>query len=136
MLLNTKDFCEDVDDLFELDKSNDKNHWSRNNFNGNHKIKIAMHNNKTIGFIVYSDFDIIEILRILVVKEFRGFGVGKSLIDSIYNKDIVLEVRNSNQNAIDLYEKCGFKVVNTRKNYYKDGENAIVMKLYKKKFYK
>jgi ribosomal-protein-alanine N-acetyltransferase len=126
-----KDFTASLDDLFELDKSNDKNHWSRDNFNGNHKIKIATHNNKTIGFIVYSDFDTVEILRLLVIESFRGLGAGKVLIDAIYNKDIVLEVREDNTSAISLYQKYGFQKIDIRKNYYKDGENALVMQLLK-----
>jgi ribosomal-protein-alanine N-acetyltransferase len=126
-----KDLATNLDDLFELDKSNDKNHWSRDNFNGNHKIKIATCNNKTIGFIVYSDFDTVEILRLLVVKDFRGKGVGASLIESIYNKDIILEVRKDNENAISLYKKYGFQVINIRKNYYKDGEDAFIMQIIK-----
>ena len=43
-------------------------------------------------------------------------------------KTLFLEVRESNYPAINLYEKSGFKEVSRRKNYYKDGETAIVMK--------
>jgi ribosomal-protein-alanine N-acetyltransferase len=41
-----------------------------------------------------------------------------------------LEVRPSNQAAIQLYEKFGFGVVSRRKNYYQDNrEDALLMKL-------
>ena len=45
-------------------------------------------------------------------------------------KKIFLEVRVSNNHAIELYNKTGFKKVSIRKNYYRlpDGkEDALVM---------
>ena len=38
-----------------------------------------------------------------------------------------LEVRQSNQAAQALYHKFGFKVAGERRNYYSDGENALVL---------
>ena len=45
------------------------------------------------------------------------------------DKDIFfLEVRISNLSAQRLYEKYGFKIAGTRKNYYADnGEDAYIM---------
>lgn len=42
-------------------------------------------------------------------------------------KKLFLEVRQSNIPAKNLYNKCGFSEISVRKNYYSDGENAIVM---------
>lgn len=38
-----------------------------------------------------------------------------------------LEVRMSNQKALNLYEKFGFKEAGIRKRYYSDGENARIL---------
>jgi len=39
-----------------------------------------------------------------------------------------LEVKASNQPAISLYQKFGFKVAGTRKGYYQDtGEDALIL---------
>ena len=39
-----------------------------------------------------------------------------------------LEVRKSNENAISLYQKNGFKICGERKNFYKNPtENALLM---------
>lgn len=38
-----------------------------------------------------------------------------------------LEVRISNQRAIGLYQGLGFAALGTRKRYYRDGENALVL---------
>ena len=40
-----------------------------------------------------------------------------------------LEVRASNEAALNLYRKMGFIQVNVSKSYYPDGEDAIVMTL-------
>ena len=52
-------------------------------------------------------------------------------IDECYKekiKYITLEVRVSNQKAIKLYEKFGFKSLGVRKKYYQDNnEDALIM---------
>lgn len=40
---------------------------------------------------------------------------------------LTLEVRESNEKAQKLYERFGFRKVGMRKNYYSDGENAVIM---------
>lgn len=42
---------------------------------------------------------------------------------------MTLEVRASNEAALNLYQKMGFIQVNVSKSYYPDGEDAIVMTL-------
>jgi ribosomal protein S18 acetylase RimI-like enzyme len=42
---------------------------------------------------------------------------------------IMLEVSALNQPAIALYHSCGFAPVHTRKAYYSDGADALVLKL-------
>ena len=70
--------------------------------------------------------------------EFRRNGVGKALVEFLVNKMkaenaefVTLEVRKSNQNAISLYEKCGFEKVGERRSFYeKPTEDAILMTYY------
>ena len=59
-------------------------------------------------------------------------GIGYKLVDYVCHlfndvDSIMLEVRDSNEAAIKLYEKCGFEEINRRKKYYGD-EDAIIMK--------
>ena len=42
---------------------------------------------------------------------------------------IVLEVRESNKNAIELYTTIGFKVTHEREKFYSNGETALVMEI-------
>jgi ribosomal-protein-alanine N-acetyltransferase len=63
----------------------------------------------------------------------KGFGLALmlALIDRAYamgSRWMTLEVRASNQGAMGLYEKLGFKVIGRRRGYYTDdGEDAVVM---------
>lgn len=76
-----------------------------------------------------------DITNIAVSPEYRGKGVGLALMNSLkelaYQRNIdnlILEVRESNYAAINLYEKVGFCRAGIRKNFYeKPVENAIVM---------
>jgi ribosomal-protein-alanine N-acetyltransferase len=40
---------------------------------------------------------------------------------------VLLEVRESNKSAINLYKKLGFEVIGEVERYYSNGEKAIVM---------
>ena len=63
----------------------------------------------------------------------RGYGriVFAGLVQAGYDmgaKWVTLEVRTSNDHAMQMYEGFGFKVIGRRKGYYTDnGEDAIVM---------
>ena len=76
-----------------------------------------------------------ELLKIAVDKQARRKGVGALLMADVLNyaadkafKSVFLEVRKSNAAAVKLYEKYGFAVVRTRKDYYdKPVEDALIM---------
>lgn len=40
----------------------------------------------------------------------------------------MLEVRESNNVALSYYEEYGFKTLEKRKKYYRNGEDAIIMR--------
>ena len=94
-----------------------------------------------IGFVVTGycilrkNSDDCEILRMAVDRSQRRTGIADALMTSMFNyakseglKNMFLEVRCSNEAAIALYEKHGFKVISTRDKYYtKPVEDAFVM---------
>lgn len=93
---------------------------------------------RTAGYIgMYKALNEGDITNIAVSPEYRGRGVGMALMKSLINlarqnniDNLILEVRESNQAAIHLYEKIGFNRAGIRKNFYeKPVENAIVMYL-------
>ena len=94
-------------------------------------IYIYLIDDKVFGYLMILDsIDVYEILAIATVEEYRNKGIAQELLDKIKTKDIFLEVRESNQTAINFYKKNKFKEISIRKNYYsKPTENAIIMKL-------
>lgn len=100
---------------------------------GNDFLKVLVYEEDTIkGILVYQYlYDRIEIDYIIVDPEYRKCGIATSLLNFMENlykgiKNITLEVRESNKEAINFYKKNGFKKITKRKNYYKD-EDAILM---------
>ena len=87
--------------------------------------------NKVCGYLMVLDsIDVYEILAIATIEEYRNKGIAQKLLDKIKTKNIFLEVRESNQVAINFYKKNNFKEISIRKNYYSEPtENAIIMKL-------
>lgn len=86
---------------------------------------------KICGYLMVLDsIDVYEILAIATVEEYRNKGIVQELLDKIKTKDIFLEVRKSNEKAINFYKKNNFKQISIRKGYYSDPtEDAIIMKM-------
>lgn len=84
--------------------------------------------------IIFDNSEAFEIMKIGVLEEKRKTGIGEKLINKIKEKEknIFLEVRESNISAISFYEANGFKKIGIRKNYYNNKENAILMLFSKK----
>lgn len=83
-----------------------------------------------LGYIYYSEiYDRVEINQFEVEKTHRNCGIGNDLLKNFtetVEKNITLEVRENNKNAIHLYEKYGFQKIAIRKNYYK-GIDGLLM---------
>ena len=76
-----------------------------------------------------------DVLNVGVRPERQRQGIGRRLIGALIKKmdergvaSLYLEVRTSNQAAIDLYEASGFKEVGRREGYYEaPREDAVLM---------
>lgn len=90
-----------------------------------------------LGFVLCKIVvDECEILKIAVMKNCQNRGVGTKLCCHLISylrehsvKKLFLGVAISNDVALKLYEKIGFKTLNIRKNYYNNKEDAKVMVL-------
>jgi ribosomal-protein-alanine N-acetyltransferase len=107
-------------------------------FDVGHKGLICKHNGEIIGFIIFSPISPeAHILSISVIKKIQSKGVGSLLLRSMLDqckamnyKKIFLEVRISNLQAINFYQKFGFIKDAIRDNYYTDNsEDALLMSL-------
>lgn len=123
---------------YETEKASFSTPWSKKEFeeltiNPNARAFTAVADGKVCGFaVIYTSGDEAELMDIAVHPDFRRMGIGEALMDTVIsvceNEGIgrmMLEVRKSNINAINLYVKKGFEKVGERKNYYSDPmENA------------
>jgi ribosomal-protein-alanine N-acetyltransferase len=85
-------------------------------------------------------FDQADLQNVVVDQSFRGCGFGRQLlqglIEDLVNRQVstvFLEVRQSNQVAISLYQSMGFECIQKRRNYYPGvggvREDALVFSL-------
>ena len=134
LIINDVDYIEQI---FSLEKENFKNSAFNKGYietlikGDNSFIYIYLIEDKICGYLMVLDsIDIYEILAIATIEKYRNKGIAQELLDKIKIKDIFLEVRESNQVAINFYKKNKFKEISVRKNYYSEpNENAIIMKL-------
>ena len=126
-----------IEQIFNLEKEIFKNSaFSKSYLNtlikgDNSFIYVYLIDDKVCGYLMILDsIDVYEILAIATIEEYRNKGIAQELLAKIRIKNIFLEVRESNQTAINFYKKNKFKEISIRKNYYsKPTENAIIMKL-------
>jgi ribosomal-protein-alanine N-acetyltransferase len=95
----------------------------------------AVEDNHLVGYLVCSRYDNAwHLMNVAVDPDRRRRGIASTLLDRLFAATddgrgrFTLEVRPSNQPAIALYERVGFRAAGTRRRYYQDnGEDALVM---------
>ncbi len=129
-----------IDRIYEIDKTSSEYNWTKEQFAAelktDKKFNVLFANEVVVGYIIYHTvIDEAEILNIVIDNEFKGKGYGTYLLKETIEelkkksiKNVFLEVGEKNIVATALYEKFKFEKYNIRKKYYKDGENAILMK--------
>jgi ribosomal-protein-alanine N-acetyltransferase len=77
-----------------------------------------------------------DVQTIAVVPEQEGRGIGSALLTELiresrrrHAEDMLLEVRADNPRAQQLYRRFGFEQIHVRPRYYRDGVNALIMRL-------
>jgi len=90
---------------------------------------------RLIGYLICSRYETVwHVMNVAVDAEYQRMGVASALLAELYERvdddaaRYTLEVRRSNQLAIRLYEREGFRAAGLRRRYYQDnGEDALVM---------
>lgn len=132
---------EDLDKVYELEKKVYPDPWSFSHFqyeicsNKVSYLIVAESEQLLLGYAVaWFIEDEVHIANIAIDHEYRKLGIASRLIiiffEEACNRNlyrVFLEVRENNLAAIQLYHKFGFESVGLRRNYYRTGENAIVM---------
>lgn len=133
----------DLDRVLELEKMCFKQPWDEKNClfelheNPYSHGWVLLDEDCIVGYaFLWETFEMAQLARIGIDSNFRKKGYGFQLMQNLIERArevacefMTLEVRQSNEAALNLYKKMGFIQVNISKGYYPDGEDAIVMTL-------
>ena len=131
-----------VSQIADLERLCFNDPWSENSIASelNNKLShwlVALDGEKVIGYVgsqtVLGETDM---MNIAVHPDYRKRGIATELIQELINAlnernshSLMLEVRESNDPAKELYLKMGFELVGIRKNYYRNPkENALILR--------
>ena len=130
---------EHIREVAAIEAASYRDPWSEDSFREIQILSdtswVAVANDEVIGYLITQwILDEIHLLNVAVKGEFRGRGVASQLLRRLLDlgsergmRDIFLEVRVSNSAAQRLYRRFDFSILATRKSYYTDGEDALVM---------
>lgn len=133
---------EDVEDIYEIEKLCFPDPWSRESliyeFEQNPRAFyiVAELEKRVVGYAgLWWVGDEGHITNVAVKPGFRNRHIGNGIIDVLIDFTVeqgirhhTLEVRKSNEAAICLYEKFGFRTEGVRKGYYANNkEDALIM---------
>ncbi len=129
-------------DLVALEKSCFSVPWTENMFAGELAnsaavYRVILYEDKPVAYMgMWLVADEGQITNVAVHPDHRRCGLAKQLIKmfiDIAKREelayLTLEVRASNQPAINLYQSFGFYQVGLRRNYYEGKEDALLMTL-------
>jgi ribosomal-protein-alanine N-acetyltransferase len=94
----------------------------------------ATEDDEVLGYLICARYDRVwHLMNVAVAPERRRGGIASGLIRQLLEEagrelPFTLEVRVSNHEAIEMYEKLGFRRAGRRRRYYSDnGEDAMIM---------
>ena len=98
---------------------------------------VAMEDDTVVGYVgSQTVLGWTDMMNIAVHPAYRKQGIATELIEALIqvlkergSHSLMLEVRESNDPAKELYLKMGFELVGIRKNYYRNPkENALILR--------
>ncbi len=96
---------------------------------------VAISDERVVGYLVCSRYDVVwHVMNVAIDPARRREGLATALLDHLFamadkpGEQYTLEVRTSNDAAIALYERFGFRSAGVRPGYYHDNkEDAVIM---------
>ena len=133
----------DLDGVIEVEVESFTNPWTRDMYSSElqnrsvcHILIVRTEDCRVAGFCAFwLVFDEIHINNLALRPQFRTQGIGTALLHHVLAearelgaRRATLEVRASNDPAQRLYERLGFYVAGTRRNYYSNPvEDALML---------
>jgi len=95
----------------------------------------ALEEGEMVGYLVCSRYDTVwHLMNVAVEPARQRQGIASQLLERLFDQadkpreQYTLEVRTSNESAIRLYERFGFRAAGRRRAYYHDNrEDALIM---------
>lgn len=136
---------ERLGDLLEVERLAYPHPWTRGNFldalKSGYQTQLLMAGDELLGyFVAMKGVDEVHLLNLTVAPAYQRQGWARVMLDAlaIWSRGqgaqwLWLEVRQSNERAVEIYLSHGFRRVGVRKNYYpavrQQREDAVVMNL-------
>jgi ribosomal-protein-alanine N-acetyltransferase len=97
---------------------------------------VGVYDNEVIGYLsVWMVEETVDVINFVIDKRYQHKGYGIALFNKMVSvakeknmKEIMLEVKEHNYQAIKFYQHQEFEQISIRNNYYQDGSNALIMK--------
>lgn len=151
---NIHDICirrmtvNDLQEVARIEKDTFSLPWSQQGFEDsmmqeNTCYLVVCKGKKVVGYCGFLQvLDEADITNVAVDVTCRKCGIGEAMLLALLKtgedrgvRAFTLEVRESNQAAIALYQKIGFETCGVRKNFYEHPkENAVIMWKYLQSF--
>jgi ribosomal-protein-alanine N-acetyltransferase len=131
----------DLGDIEAIERRAYRTPWSRSMFASELAKSTsiclgAFEGDRLVGYTINSRYvDAWHVMNVAVDPDWHHRGIATALLTRLFElteadaqRGYTLEVRVSNQDAIDLYEKLGFEARGVRRGYYTDNrEDALIM---------
>lgn len=105
--------------------------WSEELTGADRTVLVAREEGRVVGVVVLRTVgDVADLYRIVVAPEHRRRGIADRLLTeglAAVGTRVLLEVRDDNTPAIELYRRHGFDVIDRRTDYYGAGAHALIM---------
>lgn len=134
---------EDVPQVIDIEKASFSDPWSFGSFMEDINLDFVYdpvyeENGRILGYgSCWMMPDEAHIANIAVREDMRHMGIGRKIVENMLKEAekrgeerALLEVRVSNESAINLYESFGFVKIYRSKRFYEDNnEDAFIMEL-------
>lgn len=132
---------EDISQVVQIEQALFSMPWSKDDFlseveKSEHIYLVAALENEVVGYCgLWGVLEEGQITNVAVKQEKQGQKIATLLLEELLRigslsglTEYTLEVRESNDIAIHVYQKLGFRKEGVRKNFYQNpAENAIIM---------
>ena len=131
----------DIDSIYEIEKESFGNFYPKDYIqyllNENHIFFLAYDGHTPVGYLAAKTMpdSIVYVVSLAVRPAYRKKKIAKQILSFVHDyftkenmEYFVLEVKDTNKPAINLYKSLGYEIFDFQPNYYPDESNAYFMR--------